>query len=328
MKNEGSAKTIICVYVDDLILMTDTDEDMHAIKHALEDRFQMKDLGQLHYCLGITVERDETKLQLHQKFYLQKMLERFNMQNANSVATPADASVKLQKNDGVSKPVDQALYQSMVGSLLYASVATRPDIAQAVGEVSKYNSNPTEAHLTAVKRIMRYLKGTLDLKLSYQKSPGGIEAYADANWAGDIDNRHSTSGNLFMLANGAISWMSKHQSVVATSTAEAEYIAIYHAAQDAIVIKRLLVELSVASETEPVTIQSDSQSAIAIANNTSRKSRAKHIDIKYHFIRESVANHSIALKYCPSDTMIADILTKPISREQFERLRNRMGLAN
>ena len=138
--------------------------------------------------------------------------------------TPADTNVKLVKDDG-SNPVDLVKYQSMVGSLLYAAVATRPDIAQAVGAVSKYNSCPTETHLTAVKRIFRYLKGTIDLSLKFGRSASQtLMGFTDADWAGDRDDRHSTTGNLFMMSGGAISWLSRKQPVVALSTTEAEYI--------------------------------------------------------------------------------------------------------
>ena len=142
--------------------------------------------------------------------YILNMLTRFGLAEAKTVSTPADINVSLVKNDGVSKEVDSTLYQSMVGSLLYAAMATRPDIAQAVGTVSKYNSNPTEAHLTAVKRVFRYLKGTLNLCLKYQKQEdGSLSGYSDSDWAGDSDDRHSTTGNVFMMAGGAVSWLSK-----------------------------------------------------------------------------------------------------------------------
>ena len=151
------------------------------------------------------------------------MLEKYGLIEAKTVSTPANLSVKLQNDDGVSKEVDAVTYQSMVGSLLYAAIATRPDIAQAVGVVSKFCSRPTEAHLTAAKRILRYLKGTVTLGIKYQKSDDGmLVGYADADWAGDQDDRHSTTGNLFLMARGPISWLNKKQAVVALSTSEAE----------------------------------------------------------------------------------------------------------
>ena len=163
------------------------------------------------------------------------MLKKFGQTEAKPVSTPADLNVKLQKEDGVSRPVDTVTYQSIVGSLLHAAITTRPDIAQAVGVVSKFCANPTQSHLTAAKRILRYLKGTVYLGLSYKKcADGNLIGYSDADWAGDVDDRHSTSGNVFLLAKGAVSWLSKKQATVALSTAEAEYVALSAATQEAI----------------------------------------------------------------------------------------------
>ena len=287
----------------------------------------MKDMGELHYCLGMTIEQKDSCIQLHQKQYIQQVLNRYGMDKANPVSTPADTNVKLVKTDNTSKSVDPSMYQAMVGSLLYAAVASRPDIAQAVSAVSKYNSNPSEAHLTAVKRILRYLRGTLDMTLVYRKSTSGLMGYTDSNWANDLDDRHSTSGNVFLLGDAAISWLSKRQTVVAVSTAEAEYIALYYCAQEAIWLRQLLSEVDRPASSSPVPIMIDNQAAIAISNNTSsRRTRTKHIDIKYHFIREAVADNRIELIYCPTERMIADPLTKPITCQQFIKLREMMGL--
>ena len=212
VRSEGTDLTIISVYVDDLIIITKTPEMMRRIKDSLATHFKVKDLGKLHYCLGITVEYDEEKkcLWMHQRQYIQSLLERYGLSQAKTSTTPADINVKLVKDDGMSKPVDPVFYQSMVGSLLYAAIATRPDISQAVGAVSKFNSCPTEAHLTAVKRIVRYLKRTINLGLKYDRSDdSSLIGFSDADWAGDMDNRHSTTGNLFVMSGGAISWLSR-----------------------------------------------------------------------------------------------------------------------
>ena len=231
----SSVRTIIAVYVDDLILLTETAEEMQMVKESLEAQFKMNDMGELHYCLGVSIEQDKDRkcLWLHQKEYIRSMIARHGLMDAKTVPTPADLSVRLKKDDGISKDVNPINYQSIVGSLLYATIATRPDIAQAVGVVSKFNSKPNEAHLTAVKRILRYLKGTVDLALRYQQSKDGVLiGYSDADWGGDLDDRHSTTGNLFVMARGAISWLSKKQAIVALSTSEAEYVALSLAAQE------------------------------------------------------------------------------------------------
>ena len=318
---------ILAVYVDDLILITESKESMNELKVALKKRYKMKDMGELSYILGISVVQDHEKncVFLHQKHYIEAILRKYKMDNANPVATPADANVKLKKIDGVSKPVNPSTYQSMVGSLLYAAMATRPDIAQAVSAVSKFNADPNAAHLTAVKRILRYLKGTLNLVLKYERSESGaLIGFSDADWAGDQDDRHSTTGNVFLLGGGAVSWLSKKQSTVALSSAEAEYVALSQAAQECTWLQRLLSDLGM--DTTPTVIHEDNQGAIAIAKNPVDHSRTKHIDIRYHYIRECVQNGQIQLKYCPTDEMKADILTKPVPRQKCEYLRREIGL--
>jgi hypothetical protein len=217
--------SIVAVYVDDLIIITEHQVEMDRIKDSLRGRFKMKDMGILHYCLGVSVEIDQVagRVQIGQGQYIHQMLQRYGLKDANPVSTPMDSSVRLVKDDGQSKPVESVLYQSMVGSLLYAATGTRPDIAYAVGVVSKFNGCPTEAHMTAVKRILRYLKGTKDLTLQYAKGSGDdLIGYSDADWAGSHDDRHSTTGNVFLLSGGAISWLSRKQVTVALSTSEAE----------------------------------------------------------------------------------------------------------
>jgi len=288
----------------------------------------MKDMGELHYCLGITIEQDkaEKSICLHQKQYLLKILRKFKFEEAKPVSTPADPNVKLCKDDGVSKPVDSTMYQSMVGSLLYASIATRPDISQAVAAVSKYNSKPSEAHLTAVKRILRYLKGTLDITVKYKNSDKcEVLGYSDADYAGDVDDRHSTTGNLFLVSGGPVSWLSKKQSIVTLSTTEAEYVALSTATQEAVWIRKLLSDFG-ASLSQATTIMEDNQGAICLARNPVTHSRSKHIDVHYHYISEALNDGIINLQYCPTHDMIADTLTKPMPKERFVMIRNNMGL--
>ena len=241
------------------------------------------------------------------------------------MSTPADVNVKLVKDDGVSKECNPTTYQSLVGSLLYAAIATRPDISQAVGAVSKFCSSPSESHLTAAKRIFRYLKGTADLALTYHKSSdGSLIGYTDVDWAGDPEDRHSTSGNLFLMEGGAVSWLSKRQAVVALSSSEAEYIALSTATQEATWLRRLLSDLRV--PLEPVTLMEDNQGAIAIARNPVAHTRTKHINIRYHYVREALQNGAISIQYCPTNEMVADLLTKPLPKSQFEKLRFAMGI--
>ena len=322
--------TIIAVYVDDLILLTKTLEEMNAIKQALSERFRMTDLGKIHYILGMTIEWDADGkwLIIHQKQYVLDVVEKYRLSEANTVATPADVHVQLKKDDGCSKLVDATRYQSMVGSLLYMAVATRPDIAQAVGAVAKFCSRPSEAHLTAVKRILRYLKGTANLGLKFMKSESGeLTGYSDADWAGDVDERRSTTGNLFLMSGAPVSWLSKKQTVVALSTSEAEYVALSMAAQEAVWLRRFLSDLTTTELGIPTIIMEDNQGAIAMARNPGSHARTKHIDIRFHYVREAVQQGAIALQYCPTDVMLADLLTKSLAKSRFESLRSAMGVA-
>jgi hypothetical protein len=327
---ESGDITMVVVYVDDLIIVTKTDEKMREIKQNLASSFKMKDLGKLHHCLGITVVQDKSSgcLWLHQKQYILAMLGKFGISQAKTVSTPANPNVKLKINDGVSKSGNPTLYKFIVGNLLYAAVATRPDNSQEVEAVSKYCSNPNESHLTAVKRILRYLKDTIDIALKYEVSKGDdLIGYSDADWARDLDYHRSTSGNLLLLASGPVCSLSKKQPTVALSTAEAEYISLCGATQEAISLRCLLNDFGINKEEEkPTIIREDNQGTIVIAKNPVNNSRAKHIDIKYHYIREKILNGYFGLEYCPTESMITDLLTKPLPRDRFETLRNLMGL--
>ena len=302
--------------------------EMQKLTYSLKLQFNMKDMGELHYYLGVCIvqDKEEKQIFIHQGQYIEKILKKIGQKEAKSVSTPVDLNVKLQKENGVSRPVDTTSYQSIFGSLLYAAITTRRDIAQAVGVVSKFCANPTQSHLTAAKRILRYLKGAGYFGLSYEKcADGNLIGYSDADWAGDVDDRHSTSGSVFLLAKGAVSWLSKKQATVALSTTEAEYVALSTATQEAIWLRRLFTDVGEPLE-EPIVINEDNQGAIAMAKNPVGHARTKHIDIRYHFVREGMQNGTIILKYVATSEMIADILTKPLPKHPFEKLVIELGM--
>ena len=179
----------------------------------LHSQFKMKDMGELHYCLGMNIKQNkvEGSVEIQQKQYILKLLERYGLKDSKPVATPADVNVKLKREDGISKAVDPVLYQSMIGGLLYAAIATRPDISQAVGVVSKYSSKPSEAHLTAAKRILCYLKGTADITLKYKKSESTrLIGYSDADYAGDLDDRHRVQNKLRKVCGQMAKYFAKY----------------------------------------------------------------------------------------------------------------------
>ena len=218
-------------------------------------------------------------------------------------------------------------YRSAVGSLMYAMVATRPDIAAAVSAVSRFMENPGSEHWTAVKHIMRYLKNTADWVLTLGSGCKlQLVGYCDADWAGgDLDGRRSTTGYTFSLGSGSIVWSSKRQPTVALSTTEAEYMATTNAAREAIWLRRLLGELGY-TQAEPTVIYSDNQGSIKLAHNPVHHSRTKHIDVQHHFVRELVESNVVALRYCPTDANVADVLTKPLLRIKHVQCAEALGL--
>lgn len=325
-------KIIIAIYVDDLLIVGANRNAIKAIKAKLNKRFEMKDLGPCAFYLGMVISRDRANrtLCLSQAGYVEQVLRRFDMWESKPQLTPMDASTKLHKADeGYIAPADFRLrYQSAVGSLMYAMLGTRPDIAYAVSVVSRYGSNPTDQHWAAVKRIFRYLKGTVSLRLTFKGPLHQVSGYADADWAGDQDTRRSTSGYVFNVGSGAISWSSKRQPTVALSTCEAEYIGQTQATKEAIWLRNLLTQLSSESpnSVQAVVIYCDNQGAIALAKNPQFHSRTKHIDINQHFVREKVADGKVTLEYVPTEEQIADGLTKALSKDKFNTFRRALGL--
>ena len=203
---------------------------------------------------------------------------------------------------------------------------TRPDILHAVGVVSRYIESPTTTHFKAAKRILRYLKGTIDFGLFYSVSNDyKLVGYSDSDWGGDIDNRRSTTGFVFFMGDTAFTWMSKKQPIVTLSTCEAEYVAATSCVCHAIWLRNLLKEIGLTQE-EPTKVCVDNKSAIALAKNPVFHDRSKHIDVRYHYIRECVARKDVQVEYVKSQDQVADILTKPLTSEDFRRLRNLLGV--
>ena len=316
-KTEGEL-TFICVYVDDIIIATESDSNMNEIKQSLSNKYRIKDLGELSYFLGVKVVKDHNNnsIWLGQPSYVDKLLFKFQLSDCKAVSTPAATDVKLVKSSDDEERCDKETYQSAIGNLLYLSSQTRPDITYAVSSVSRFCSDPSKTHWMAVKRIIRYLKGTRNYGLYYTKDKSVMSGYSDADWAGDNEDRRSTSGYVFVMCGAAVSWRSKKQPCVALSTAEAEYIALAGAVQECVWLQRLMIDLNLPDD-KPTSLYEDNQAAIAISKNPQFHGRTKHIDIKFHYVREQVESGTVNLLYCPTNDMLADIFTKPLSNEKF-----------
>ena len=320
---------VVAVYVDDIILGGSSTVRMDAVKKELSEKFKMKDLRPLHHFLGVKIIQDQLTgmIWMGQPSYVEKILQKFDMHNSKPVGSPMNPDVKLVPCENPDDVCNQQMYQAVVGSLLYLSNKTRPDIAYAVSSVARYCSKPTRNHWTAAKRILRYLKGTHDYGLLYQKkSSVELLGYSGADWAGDVGDRKSTSGYVFFLGGAAVSWKSCKQTSVALSTAEAEYIALSGAFQEAMWFQQLIADV-LNKRVQETTIFEDNQSTICLAKNQHVHGRTKHVDIKYHFIRDLVEAKRVKLVYCASENMIADMLTKGLPIKQFEKLRELAGVA-
>lgn len=327
---------ILAIFVDDIISVyaKEDEEEWLQYKALFLNKYKMKDLGDAEWVLKMRIKRDRSKrlITIDQNVYIEKVIKQFNMENSTVVPTPATEQPLTENDSPTTDEARQQMknipYRSLVGALMYASVSTRPDIAYAVNSISRFMENPGQAHWQAGKRIIRYLNGTSKVGLKYdgggKQDSMKLTVYADADWAGDIDSRKSTSGMVIKLNNCVISWLSKKQQTVALSTAEAEYMAISAAVQEVKWIKQLLNELKVNLGTEPITLYTDNKAAIAIGENDVQHNRTKHIDIRHHFIRDEVKNKFIKLLWIETKDQLADINTKALSTTIFRRLRDRM----
>ena len=323
-KEEDETFSYVLVWVDDIVVAGATEEAVNEIKSMLNENFKMDDCGALNWFLGMQILRTHDKITVDQKKYIETVLQQFNMSDCKAVATPGEVNLKLVKSDDEEqKLVDLKLYRSLVGSLLFISKQTRPDILHIVNQLSRFLDKPNESHWKAAKHVLRYLKGTIDLRLTFLKnSNSDIIGDSDADWSGDLNDRKSTTGYYFKFEGngGAISWEVKKQATVALSSAEAEYQAMAAAVQEAIYLRALLEDFGLPMK-KPIDIGEDNQSCIKMCHNPVMHKRSKHIDTKLHFIRERVENKEVKIHYVPTEEITADILTKSLPRVKVQKHR-------
>ncbi len=307
-------KAHIIIWVNDLIIAASNDNVLKCVKEMLKSKFKMKDLGKLTHFLGIDFEQSDGCVKMSQCKYVQKILERFLTMNCKQRATPCEQ--KLDYSDDAEEMSDVTKYREAVGSLIYLATCTRPDLSFVVSRLSQYFTKPTIKQWTTVKHVLRYLKGTQNKELCFRKYKDDnlIHAYSDANWAADVGDRKSTTGYCISLnRNGPlVSWKTKRQPTVALSTCEAEYTALAATMQECLYLQQLLQCFD--GQNYKCNVYEDNQGAIALARNPVHRQRCKHVDIKYHFVRSLLDGDKMNLEYCPTNDMVADILTKPATK--------------
>jgi hypothetical protein len=341
---------IISIFVDDGINSCHSDDlkELGADMNQLMSKFKIKDLGDIKLILGMRVQRDRNggRLTLDQTSYVERLLKEWGFDDCKPVETPelsAASQAAFEKNASAMSKRDPMHhsgklslenYGSIVGALNYLALATRPDIAHAVNMLARDLVKPMPASLLAVKRVLRYLKGTMDLPIRFRAQKqvtAKLDAFSDADWAGEVESAKSTSGMITKLGDGPISWSSKKQTIVALSSTEAEYIALCEAAREVVWLKYLLSQLRLTQneDSKAVLINVDNQTAIRMAQDDGNNARRKHINVKYHWTRELIQQGSIYVKWIQTELQQADIFTKAVPQPAFGKLRDLvMGLTD
>ncbi|KAJ9547140.1 hypothetical protein OSB04_019683 [Centaurea solstitialis] len=323
LKKEGNDLLLVQIYVDDIIFGSTNPELCTKFSKIMETEFEMSMMRELNFFLGIQVKQNPDGIFINQSKYIKDMLKKFNMTDCSPIKTPMPTG-NLLGPDLAGKPVDQKIYRSMIGSLLYLT-ATRPDIMFSTCFCARFQANPKESHLAAVKRILRYLKGTPELGLWYPKdSSFELISFTDSDYGGCKLDRKSTSGSCQFLGDKLVSWTSKKQNCVSTSTAEAEYVAAASCCSQVLWMKTQLLDYGYKLKRVP--IYCDSESAIAITSNPVQHSKTKHIDIRYHFIKDNVEKGNIEMFFVQTDYQLADLFTKPLDEKRFNFLVSKLGM--
>jgi hypothetical protein len=326
---------IILVYVDDLVLAAKERSTIDSFKTEFAKTFKIKDLGEIQKILGIRVIRDRKArtITLDQSQYLNGVLNDNSITTAKHKAstTPMNGYESLRPANDTDERTNTKAYQKTIGSLMYAMVHTRPDIAFALGKLSQYMSDPAQHHAHALKALLRYVRATVNRAIKFGAG-GDVAIYSDADWAGDKSDRKSTTGSVCMHYGGAISWASKKQTSVATSSTESEYMALSVSAKQSQWISQVLHDMGYArclgDNPSKVNIMGDNQGSIALTKNAHLHDRSKHIDICYHYTRDLAQRNRILVKYVPTADMIADGLTKPLAKFGFERFVKMLGMTD
>lgn len=329
-------KVFLALYVDDGLVISESARAVEEVLNYLKLHFKIThDVANEYVGMEIQRDRKNCMLKISQAGYIRKLLEKFNMLEAKPVSTPAEPGLYLNKSESKNDLVNLP-YREAIGSLLFLSRVSRPDIEYAVNYLSQFLDSYNQEHWRAVKRIFRYLIGTIDVGLVYGNSGSSagsanfgessaqLVGYTDADYAGCLSTRRSRSGYVFLFNGTPISWSSQRQEVVALSTAEAEYIALFQGTKESVWLRRMMNELGLKQNCVPIFV--DNQAAIKLANSNEHHKRTKHMDVRFHYIRGVAKRKEISIFYVNTKLQLADILTKPLTKLPFANLRRMLNI--
>jgi hypothetical protein len=325
---------LVAVHVDDFLTVGSTKGAINVFKDELRTKWTISDLGEARFCLGIALDRDHSTrtIRLSQTALIDRIIHQFGLKDAVPVSTPMESGLHLSRrthapsNDAQRELMSRTPYRSLVGSLMYLAIGTRPDIAHAVQQLCRHLDCYGPVHWDAAKRVVRYLKGSRELQLVLGGDhPARLMGYTDSDYANCPDTRRSVSGYCFTLGSGMVTWSARQQKTVSLSTCEAEYVAASDAAKELAWIRTLLREIDF-TQPSATPLLCDNTGGITLSEDASYHSKVKHIDINVHSIRERVALGQLKLHYVRSLNNSADIFTKALPRKDFERLRLSLGL--
>ncbi len=327
---EGQVNAMVAIYVDDILVVAHNDALENKLVNMFKSRYNITDLGPLNWYVGMRVDQSDEATTISQELYTETVLERFKMSTCKSSPVPmfhpAPSVDDCPTNKEEAKAVQHHPYREAIGCLMYLSVCSRPDITTAVNKLAKYVSNPGLKHWQGILQVLRYLRGTTNYGLKYtNEGKPELTSFVDSSWANEDTKRHSTTGYLFKLGTSTVSWASYGQKSIARSSTEAEYMALSDASREAIWMARLVQECGIPQP--PVVLFEDNGGCISLASSGGKyHKRTKHIDVRYHFVRQHIENGTQRVKYCKTEDMLADLLTKPLGRVRFARLRSLIGV--
>ncbi|MEL7521272.1 MAG: reverse transcriptase domain-containing protein, partial [Cyanobacteria bacterium J06553_1] len=334
-QREKGRTTYLLLYVDDMLILAPTEEEADRVVQQIKSLYEIKDLGKAEFFLGVKIEQPQEKVtKISQSRYINEVLERFKMETCKPISTPlsdeGDWFKRLSLTTAEENEMKNIPYREAIGSLLFLSTRTRPDIATAVNILAKHSETPHPKHWKGIKRILRYLQGSKNegivLKGAKNLEDLQLECYVDADWGADVEDRSSRTGVICYLSGNPIWWKSRKQHSIAVSTCEAEYMALFEGAKDVIWLRNVLCEFGLCAGETATTIFTDNQSSITWAKNPGLR-KVKHIDLRYNFSQEQIEKKIIRVEYVQSSENAADILTKNLSNCVFQKAKKLLSIS-